>query len=222
MKKLYAVFPNIKLKKPCTISGIKFTGFYSSYTLTTNELIAMVEWNYKDDIEEKAAIRQLKVLKCHLMIAARLSGDNPLIVGKIITWNEGIDKPKVIPATTVKVPLSTLIKYFPRELEETELTVCWYANYLEQSKDDERAKIFRLYNALGTLPCGFEGIKTLSSNTEDIKVMDRLLKRIDDFHTEDSEDENYVSKTLPLSNVEIRKIEDFYLHHLKVFYPFFN
>lgn len=213
MKKLFALFPNLTLDKPCILWGITFMGLPSHLSTVSQDLRVLAVWNYEDDKEEKAALRQLEVLRCHLMLAAHLSGQNPLVSCKVLSWQQERNKPTAIGAE-LGVPLSFLSGRLPLDLEESARTVCWFAHYMEQPPKNERSRVFRLYNALGTLPCGFEGISTVSSKQEDITVLTMLLRRVEDLHNEDNEEENYVPSTMIFSEAEMKAVESCYLRCL--------
>lgn len=217
MKKNLVLFPNITIGQPCTLWGIRFTGRqpHLSQALAGSRVLAELE--YRDDNEEKAVMRQLEVLRCHLMLASYLAGRNPRRDCKMIILSREEEEPADAYAEKT-VPLNLLADYMPNELEDSARTVCWFAHYMEQPLEDERARVFRLYNALGTLPGGFDGISSISSSKDDKAALAMLLDRVEDFHAQDEEDENYVPKTRPLDEEEIRTVEACYIKCLQKFY----
>ena len=221
MKKLLALFPNLTLVQSCTLWNITFMGLSLPLSKASTELRVLAVWDCENDDEEKAAMRQLEVLRCHLMLAAHLTGQNPLVSCKVLILQQGEEEPTAA-ASETGVPLSFLVSHLPQELEESARTVCWFARYLEQPRENERARVFRLYNALGTLPGGFEGISTVSSRQEDIAILAMLLRRVEDFHAEDNEEENYTPQSSPISTATLEAVESCYLHRLLELYPQFE
>lgn len=221
MKRLLALFPNLTLVQSCTLWNITFMGLRLPLSTASAKLRVLAVWDYENDDEEKAAMRQLEVLRCHLMLAAHLTGRNPLVSCKVLIWQQGGEEPT---ATTAEmgIPLSFLASRLPQGLEESAKTVCWFAHYLEQPREDERARVFRLYNALGTLPGGFEGISAVSSRQEDIALLAMLLRRVEDFHAKDNEEENYTPKSSPFSTAALEAVESCYLRRLLELYPQFG
>ena len=217
MKEKLALFPNITIEKACKLWGIKFIGKRTHVSEACEELSTLAVREYQDDGEEKAVIRQLEVLRCHLMLAAYIAGYDPFMSCRMIILSHEGDEPADAHGNTV--PLSTLAAYLPEELEDSSRTVCWFVHYMEQPREDERGRVFRLYNALGTLPGGFDGISSLSSGKKDVNILTMLLKLVEDFHAQDKEEENYIHKTNPLSEEEIKDVEACYLKLLSKFYP---
>lgn len=221
MKKLLALFPNLTMVQSCTLWDIKFKGLSLPLSTASAELRVLAVWDYENDDEEKAAMRQLEVLRCHLVLAAHLTGQSPLVSCKVLIWQQGGDEPTAA-TSEMGVPLSFLASHLPQELEESARTVCWFVRYLEQPRENERARVFRLYNALGTLPGGFDGILEVSSKQEDAAILEMLLRRVQDFHDEDNEEENYIPQSLPFSRSELEAVESCYLRRLLELYPQFG
>lgn len=221
MKRLLALFPNLTLEQSCMLWGIKFMGLKPGLSITQGEFHVLAVWDYEGEDEEKTAMRQMEVLRCHLMLAAYLMKYDPLVICKVLTWQYGEDEPAV-DAAGIGIPLRVLAGRLPPDLEGSARTVCWFAHYLEQSWEDERARVFRLYNALGTLPGGFDGILTVSQKKEDIAILTMLLQRVETFHAQDNEEETYIPQSQPLSPVALDAVEDCYLRCLIGLYPQFR
>ena len=200
MKKLLALFPNIYLKENCIIWGIRFNILNSSPLLI---------WQYRNDNEEKFCKRQLEILRCYLMFAAYIEGKNSSLISKVVILQN--EKEKILAKEEEKVALNLLANNLPKDLEENAVTICWFARYLEQSLENERSRAFTIYNALGTLPYGFNNILQISSKQEDINMLKILLRRVEDFHAMDNADESYEYKTKALSNGEFKTLENIYL-----------
>lgn len=221
MKKLYAILPNITIEKSCQYWDISFVGIHNHFFKETGDYSVVVQLNFENNTQEKTAMRQLKVLRNNLMVAAFLLGEDPLVCCKVLKWQEGIyAREKSI--SEHRLPLNLLAKHLPLNLEVSARTISWFSRYLELPKWDEGNRIMSLYNALGTLPSGFNGILTTSTKQEDKLILKALLERIQDFHNGQKEDENYVAKTLPFSVETISKLEKLYIRLLFIFFPEFK
>lgn len=211
MKKVYALFPNIINNEDITAFNILFSGFNIPNFRSKSTLINV---GFNNSNEEKSAMRTIEILRCHFITAAYLKEYDPLAIGKVIISDDISDFSKVIPIND-SIVLQDLIDILPHKLEESSRTVSWFARYLEYPIDNEKARVIRLYNALGTLPCGFQGITSLSETDEDKALLEELIKRKEDFSREDNEEGDYVPNTASISDDKIDKLEKLYIINLK-------
>ncbi|MDR7870230.1 MAG: hypothetical protein RIN55_05175 [Tissierellaceae bacterium] len=218
MDKIIALFPDLTINEAFTINDTtleKLNTEKGSCTIITCE-----PKNYE---EEKASLRKLKVLRCHLTLAMYLASEEPLEICNVVMLKEEEEAFKYISSNEKKINISILERYIPNNLEKTGPTVCWFVYYLEHKQDvNDRSKVFGLYNALGSLLSDFSDITSIAKNKDEKIVLEKMIDRVRDFHKADDEDESYIYMTNPLTNAEIEYIERLYINHLKVLYPVFR
>lgn len=214
MKKLMALYPNITLEENFSLWSMDFKGL----DLDSKGKSLLVACNYKNQEEEKSCNRQVKILHGHLMTACFLKKLDPLVDCAVI--NNYIEGDEVDNKGRAKVSFNSLLEHMPKELEETSKTTTWFSLYLSQSKKYEHNRVIRLYNALGTLPCGFKDIVSISSNDKEQLLLEKMLIRVEDLKVEyDDDDEDYTPKSVPFTMNEIEELEKIYVNSLLKFYP---
>ena len=202
MNEIFVVFPHLVIDKPRDIWGVKFECELDKKYIT-------IKCEYSNDEEEKIINRRMKVIRSHLMLACYLVGKDPSLFCKMQKGRQE----KYDDLVNLRLSIESLIDILPKNIEDSAITVYWFSRYLETNKD-ERNQIIFLYNALGTLPGGYEQILSLSDSIDDKQILQALLTRIDDLHKKDNEDETYMEKTSPFTIKEIKKLELCYIRCL--------
>lgn len=216
MKKVMVLYPNITLEENFSLWGMDFKGL----DLDSNRPSLLVACNYKNQEEEKSCNRQFKILHGHLMTACYLKKLDPLV--NCVAINNYIEGDEVDKTSRKKVSFNSLLEHIPKELEETSKTTTWFSLYLNQLKTHEHNRVIRLYNALGTLPCGFKDIVSISSNEKDKSLLEKMLIRVEDLKVENDDDEDYIPKSNAFTLNEIEELEKIYVKSLLKFYPVFK
>lgn len=212
MGKIFVVYPNISIEEENTFFGMDFKP-YPSMKKDFSHKMLRIELAYHNSLEEKSVLRQIEILSSHFITAAYINGYDPIIVGRGIRWRDGEDKPN-IQAGEKTISLLDLVNKLPEQLEDSSRTSSWFARYLVQPQDHERSRVIRLYNALGTLPTGFNDILSLSIMGKEKGILERLIRRKEDLKREDTEDLDFVPITTPLSNDEMDLLEEIYIRNL--------
>lgn len=212
MGKIFVVYPNISIEEDGTFFDMEFKPYPPMKKEFSHRMVGM-GLAYHNAVEEKSVLRQIEILSSHFMTAAYIHGYDPILVGRGIQWRDGEDKPD-IQAGEKNVSLLDLVNKLPKQLEDSSRTFTWFSRYLEQPKNNERSRVIRLYNALGTLPMGFNKILSLAIMEKDRAMLEKLINRKEDLKREDMEELDFVPYTVPLSNDEMDLLEEIYIRNL--------
>lgn len=225
MEKIFAFFPNLLLDAPLSLHGVSFVGMTlpdagiagKKHPSDSYRALGVLEYTGGD--EKKRAQRTLEVLRCHLMLIAHLTHQNPTESCTCLVWQEGRDRPK-LPTAGLPLTLAFLAQRLPQKLEPTALTASWLARYLERPAKDEEYRLLCLYNALGALPGGYDGILAAFPLTEEHALMELLLRRVKAFQSAENDDMRHVQPpSVPFSQKAAAAVEACYLRRLLELFP---
>ncbi|MEG1972275.1 MAG: hypothetical protein RR315_03875 [Oscillospiraceae bacterium] len=212
MKKLFAAFKNLTFEGAVKIGNLEISADISGNLQLVQEF---------DGYEsEKLAMRNVELLRCHLIAAAYFCGENFLLVKPVI-WRSGEEEPQnTISRESIK--LRKLLPKIPLNLELTAPTLTWFSKYLLEDEKNFRQRVFLLYNAFGGL-CGYDNIIKSADSQEKKELLTLFIEKVRDYKREDeiSEDETY-SEKIQFTEKDIKLTEEYYICSLKKTYTIYN
>lgn len=212
MKKLFATFKNLTFDSTIKIGNLKLSA-------DSNENPQLVQ-SFDEYESEKLAMRNIELLRCHLIAAAYFCGEN-FLFAKPVIWRSGEEEPQNT-GGDASIHLRKLLPKIPDNLELTAPTLTWFAKYLLEDKNNFRQRIFLLYNAFGGL-CGYDNIIKGAGSQEKKELLTLFIEKVRDFKREDeiSEDEIY-SEKIQFTEKDMKLAEEYYIASLKKKYTIYS
>lgn len=102
---------------------------------------------------------------------------------------------------------------------KSNVTITWFVKYLGNKEESNR--VVRLYNAFGTLPCGFKDMLSLADNEVERKALENLIERKKEIVLLE-EDAEYNYRTSPFTDNQLYALEKIYIEKLIKFFPEFK
>lgn len=210
--KTYALFPNLALLEPASCAGVQLIPWDDEQGPPSR---ALCVWEVQNNAEQNRADRQLAVLSGHLLLLCRLAGQ-PASACDCVKWTQAGDWPEVAPAG-LPLAFAFLAGKLPEDMERTAATAVWFGQYLKGAGRQEKA--VAIYNALGTLPCGFAGMKRAFSLPQEKELIAGLMRFVKALQqAEDDSGGSLPQFTIP-DDQTLRLLGHCYLRLFLTYYP---
>lgn len=210
--KTYALFPNLALLEPASCADVQLIPWNNEQGPPSR---ALCVWEVQNSAEQNRADRQLAVLSGHLLLLCRLTGQ-PASACDYVKWTQAGAWPKVQP-TGLPLAFAFLAGKLPEDMERTAATAVWFGQYLKEAGRQEKA--IAIYNALGSLPCGFAGMKQAFSLPQEKELIAELIRFVKGLQqAEDDSGRPLLQLNIP-DDQTLRMLGHCYLRLFLTYYP---
>ena len=197
MDKPFALFPNLT-----AVASEEFFGIMLSPCSGSRGVLA-----FSTASPEERIRRKVEVVSSCLVWAAYQAGLDIRCGDYTTLCNE-------LPLTQVgTVDLGTLLPFIP-DLKKAMPTVFWFTRFLRA--DNEQSRIISIYNALGTLDEGFDGISLFFEMMGKDALGTLFLQTVED-HRAEEDDKGSPPIPRSLTKQELEQVQDVYMTNAKRF-----